>query len=176
MHPKLAASILFLAFVWVASLEAQAAKLPALAEITAANGTTFIFDPAKVSAVYVNHIPLITRRKGRRTHDIRPGPLAPHIWGITTSPLAIKDTPEHFLQTLHIDSKFIPLTSRAGILYLKATTVITIVALPPRYDSDARVKSYIFPGPTTNNPWVVFETPEQVRKLIDEKRQQESLE
>jgi len=166
MHPKLAGSVLFLAFVSFARIDAQGAKLPALAVITSeesVDGITFIFDPGKVSAVYV--MPLATLRRGiRGTLQVHHGSPTTHVWGIAASPVPIKATPEAFLQKNNIDSKFVQLkTLEDRKLYLRATAVTLIVSPTP---------------PPNHNPkWQVFQTPDEVKELVNAKRvQQEASE
>ena len=189
MHPKLAGLVLFLAFVSLAPIDAQGAKLPALAVITSeesVDGITFIFDPGKVSAVYV--MPLATLRRGiRGTLQVHHGSPTTHVWGIAASPVPIKATPEEFLQKNNIDSKFVQLkTLEDRKLYLRATAVTLIVSPTPPPSHDPKVKSFIFPGPgpgpgarasATPNPWQVFQTPDEVKELVNAKRvQQEASE
>jgi hypothetical protein len=187
MHPKLFASVLFLALVSVASHRAHAAKLPPLAHIKSSNGVVYIFDSARVSAIYLTEATSIgtenevvgTENEPRNIRANR-RPEKMQVWGIGPVPILIDDTADHFLKALRMDSQFISLHTITGgehLLYLRATTV-TLIEAPDTRDVDPRVKSFIYPGPPLvvtgqTLPWQVFETPQEVEKLINEKRAQQ---
>jgi hypothetical protein len=184
MHPRLFASVFFLAFVSVALHHAHAAKLPPLAHMKSLDGVVYIFDSARVSAIYLTEATSTGTENEPRSARANRRPQKMQVWGIGPVPILIEDTADHFLKALRIDSKFISLHTITGgehLLYLRATAV-TLIEAPDARDVDPRVKSFIYPGPplvTTGPtlPWQVFETPEEVEKLIDEKRaQQEALE
>jgi hypothetical protein len=179
MHAKLFASVLLLALVPVALHRAHAAKLPPLAHIKSSDGIVYIFDSARVSAVYLTEASIGTENEPRSVHANRHLQKM-QVWGLGPVPILVDDTADHFLKALHMDSKFISLHTITGgehLLYLRATAV-TLIEAPDMRDVDPRVKSFIYPGPplvTTGPtlPWQVFETPEEVEKLIDEKRAQQ---
>jgi hypothetical protein len=180
MHPKLFASVFFLALVSVALHHAHAAKLPPLAHIKSSDGFVYIFDSARVSAIYLTEATSIGTENESRSVRANRRPQKMQVWGIGPVPILIDDTADHFLKALRIDSKFISLHTITGgehLLYLRATAV-TLIEAPDARDVDPRVKSFVYPGPplvTTGPtlPWQIFETPEEVEKLIDEKRAQE---
>jgi hypothetical protein len=180
MHPKLFASILFLALVPAALHRAHAAKLPPLANIKSSDGVVYIFDSARVSAIYLTEVTSIGTENEPRSVRANRRPQKMQVWGIGPLPIVIDDTADHFLKALHIDSKFISLHTITGgehLLYLRATAV-TLIETPDTRNVDPRVKSFIYPGPPLVTPgptlpWQVFETPDEVEKLIDEKRAQQ---
>jgi hypothetical protein len=130
------------------------AKLPPLADVTGVNGIYYVFDPGKVSVVYV--VPLLepdfpkvitTGQPGVLFEEqfsppdmriARVGPPTTHVWGVVTSPLPIPDKPVDFLNKLKIADKFVLLTGLAGEIRIKATAVSWLLSKYPGVD-DPRV-------------------------------------
>jgi hypothetical protein len=173
MTRHLTASTLVFGVLWSVPATAQTAKMPPLAEVTPVNGIKLFIDPAKISAVYIDHITALERgNPGQATVIIHDGDLIPHVAGVSDSPFAVDRDPIAFLKELYIDTKFISVTSISGPLHLKATSVTEISPSQPDLTEDPRVKSVVYPGPPGREkfPWLIFETPDQVKKLVDDIR------
>jgi hypothetical protein len=175
MEPKFAMPILFAALVM--PVVANATKLPPLATMKLGeNQTTYIFDPAKVTAVAFTYSLTVTPKPVRGNSEVNRGPLTPHVWGIAEVPLSINDSPENFLKELQLDTKFIALHSLSGELHIRASSIKYIIEPPLQTDRERGVKAlvYLEPGIVdwsgVQRPWVVTETPSQVKALVDEKR------
>jgi hypothetical protein len=54
------------------------------------NQTTYIFDPAKVTAVAVTYSLSVTLKPVRGDSGVNRGPLTAHVWGIAEIPLSIE--------------------------------------------------------------------------------------
>jgi hypothetical protein len=178
MQSKFAASILFAALI--TPVAAGAAKLPPLATMKLGdNQTTYIFDPDKVTAVAPTYSLTLAPKPVRGISEVNHGPLTPHVWGIAEIPLSINDTPENFLKELQLDTKFITLHSLSGELHIRASRIKYIIEPPLQADRErgARALVYLRPGAVdwsgVPRPWLVTETPGQVKALADEKRVQE---
>jgi hypothetical protein len=142
----------------------NAAKLPPLATMKLGeNQTTYIFDPTKVTAVALTY---------NLTHQ---GPLTPHVWGIADSPLSINESPEKFLKELQLDTKFVTLHSLSGELHVRASSVKYIIEPPLQTDRERGANALVYLGPSSGvqRPWIVTETPSQVKALVDEQRSRE---
>jgi hypothetical protein len=177
MQTKFAAPILLAALV--APVVAHAAKLPPLATMKLGeNQTSYIFDPNKVTAVALTYGLTVSLKPVRGNSEVNQGPLKPHVWGIAEIPLSINDTPEHFLKELQLDSKFITLHSLSGELHIRASSIKYIIEPPLQTDRERGAKALVYLGPGAvdwsgvQRPWMVTETPDQVKALADEKRAQ----
>jgi hypothetical protein len=178
MQSKFATPVLLAALV--IPVGANAAKLPPLAAAKLGeNQTAYIFDPNKVTAVAPTYSLTVAPRPVRGNSEVNRGPLTPHVWGIAEIPLLINDTPENFLKELQLDTKFITLHSLGGELHLRASRIKYIIEPPLQADRErgARALVYLEPGVVdwsgVSRPWLVTETPSQVKALADEKRIQE---
>ena len=178
MPSKFATLILFAALVM--PVVAHAAKLPPLATMKLGeNQITYIFDPNKVTAVAPTYGLSVTLRPVRGNSEVNQGPLKPHVWGVAEIPLAINDTPENFLKELQLDTKFITLHSLGGELHVRASRIKYIIEPPLQTDRERGAKAlvYLQPGVVdwsgVPRPWLVTETPGQVKALADEKRTQD---
>jgi hypothetical protein len=181
MESKFATPILFAALMM--PVVANAAKLPPLATMKLGeNQTIYIFDPNKVTAVAPTYSLNVTLRPVRGNSEVSRGPLTPHVWGIAEIPLAINDTPENFLKELQLDAKFITLHSLGGELHLRASRIKYIIEPPLQADRERGAKALVYLEPVAVDwsavprPWLVTETPSQVKALADEKRIQEDSE
>jgi hypothetical protein len=155
MNSKLAASILFLATVWFAPINAvaadatvaaQAPKLTPLAQINSSKGPRFFFDPGKVSAVYTSEFITPKRKNGSGKYQAHHGPPKTFVLGLMNNPLPIDETPEDFLKRNNIDSKFVSLDSLEGKVYIKVTAITTILEAIGSKRSNRSVQSFIYPG------------------------------
>jgi hypothetical protein len=182
MPSKFATSILFATLVMPVVMPhgASAAKLPPLAAMKLGeNQTTYIFDPSKVTAVAPTYSVTVTLKPVRANSEVTRGQLTPHVWGIAEIPLAINDTPENFLKELQLDSKFITLHSLSGALHLRASSIKYIIEPPLQTDRERGAKALVYLRSAVVDwsgvprPWLVTETPDQVKALADEKRAQE---
>jgi hypothetical protein len=94
------------------------------------------------------------------------------------SPLSINDTPENFLKELQLDTKFISLHLLSGELRIRASSIKYIIEPPLQTDRERGAKALVYLEPRVvdwsgvQRPWVVTETPSQVKALVDEKRTQ----
>jgi hypothetical protein len=158
------------------------AKLPPLADVTGVNGINYVFDPGKVSVVYV--IPLIDPDFPKATPAGRPGvlfeqqyslpdmtiarvgPPTTHVWGIVTSPLAIPDKPVDFLNKFKIADKFVLLTSLAGEIRIKATGISWLLSEYPGV-IDPRVHCVLSLGGASTSLFQIIEDVPTVRARID---------
>ena len=116
---KLAAPICFFVFVSFAS-NATCEKLRRLEELTdirELRQLKYFFAPEKISAVYPGGV----SEKGKT-----------FIQGIGFLPRLVEEDGETFLNKYELYSKFIPLTGKAGPIYLRATYIdsITPVVMP----------------------------------------------
>jgi hypothetical protein len=177
MQSKFAMPILFAALVM--PVMAHAAKLPPLATMKfGENQTTYVFDPNKVTAVALSYGLSVTLKPARGNSEVNQGPLKPHVWGIAEIPLAINDTAENFLKELKLDTKFITLHSLSGELRIRASSIKYIIEPPLQTDRERGAKALVYLGPGVvdwsgvQRPWMVTETPDQVKALADEKRAQ----
>lgn len=150
-----------------------AAGLPPLAEVTPLGGVTIFFDPDKISAVYQS--PLIADTKGtRRTvpKTTKP-PIKTFVLGLRELPSPIEADPKAFLDRFNISGQFVHLHTLNGDLYLKATVVAWITRATGDV-LDKRVGAFVYPGLSAVGgrkvPWQVFETPDEVAKLVDDIR------
>lgn len=134
------------------------AALPPLADLTNVNGTHFVFDRGKISMVYV--MPLVTaawpeiaftaspgiliERQTFEVLDVAPediagapppGPMTTHVFGITAAPQPVGETPVDLLNRLRIGDKFALLTSLAGEIRVKATSVGWMLPKYPGVDN-----------------------------------------
>jgi len=178
MQSKFATCTLLAALV--IPVAASAAKLPPLATMKLGdNQTVYIFDPNKVTAVAPTYSLTVTLKPVRANSEVTRGQLTPHVWGIAEIPLAINDTAEHFLKELQLDGKFIALHSLSGELYLRASSIKYIIEPPLQADRERGAKALVYVGPGVvdwsgvQRPWLVTETPDQVKALADEKRVQD---
>jgi hypothetical protein len=181
METKISAPILFAALVL--PVVASAAKLPPLATMKLGeNQTTYIFDPNKVTVVALSYSVTVTAKPVRGSSEVDRGQLKPHVLGIAEIPLPINDTPENFLKQLQLDSKFIALHSLSGELRIRARSIKYIIEPPLQADRDrgARALIYLQPGAIgwsgMQRPWLVTESPAEIKALADEKRSQEDSE
>jgi hypothetical protein len=177
METKFARSILFAALVM--PVAANAANLPPLATMKLGeNQTTYIFDPNKVTAVALTYGLTMPLKPVRGNSEVNQGPLRPHVWGIAEIPLSINDTPENFLKELQLDTKFITLHSLSGELRVRASSIKYIIEPPLQTDRERGARALVYLGPGVvdwsgmQRPWMVTETPGQVKALADEKRAQ----
>lgn len=177
MQSKFATRILFAALI--APAVASAAKLPPLATMKLGdNQTIYIFDPNKVTAVAFTYSSTVAPKPARGNSEANRGQLTPHVWGIAEIPLSINDTPENFLKELQLDTRFVTLHSLSGELHLRASSIKYIIEPPLQADRDRGAKAlvYVEPGAVdwsgAQRPWLVTETPGQVKALADEKRVQ----
>jgi hypothetical protein len=143
------------------------------------NQITYIFDPNKVTAVALTYSLTVTLKPVRGNSEVNRGALTPHVWGIAEIPLSINDSPENFLKALQLDTKFITLHSLSGELRIRASSIKYIIEPPLQTDRERGAKAlvYLEPGVVdwsgVPRPWLVTETPGQVKALADEKRAQE---
>ena len=177
MQWKSATPVLLAALVM--PVVAHAAKLPPLATMKfGENQTTYIFDPNKVTAVALSYGLSVTLKPVRGNSEVNQGSLKPHVWGIAEIPLSINDTAENFLKELQIDTKFITLHSLSGELRIRASSIKYIIEPPLQTDRERGAKALVYLGPGVvdwsgvQRPWMVTETPDQVKALADEKRAQ----
>ena len=177
MQWKSATPVLLAALVM--PVVAHAAKLPPLATMKLGeNQTTYIFDPNKVTAVALSYGLSVTLKSVRGNSEVNQGPLKPHVWGIAEIPLSINDTTENFLKELQIDTKFITLHSLSGEVRIRASSIKYIIEPPLQTDRERGAKALVYLGPGVvdwsgvQRPWMVTETPDQVKALADEKRAQ----
>jgi hypothetical protein len=177
METKFATPILFAALI--IPVVANAAKLPPLATMKLGeNQTTYIFDPAKVTAVAFTYSLTVTPKPVRGNSEVNRGSLTPHVWGIAEIPLSINDTPENFLKELQLETKFITLHLLSGELRIRASSIKYIIDPLLQTDRERGAKALVYLEPRVvdwsgvQRPWVVTETPSQVKALVDEKRTQ----
>jgi hypothetical protein len=175
MHWKSVTPVLLAALV--IPVVAHAAKLPPLATMKfGENQTTYIFDPNKVTAVAFSYGLSVTLKPVRGNSEVNQGPLKPHVWGIAEIPLSINETAENFLKELQIDTKFITLHSLSGEVRIRASSII--IEPPLQTDRERGAKALVYLGggvvdwSGVQRPWMVTETPDQVKALADEKRAQ----
>jgi hypothetical protein len=182
MQSKFATSVLFAAFILPLAIPvvANAAKLPPLATMKLGdNQTTYVFDPDKVTAIALTYGLTVALKPVRGNSEVNQGPLKPHVWGIAEIPLSINDTPENFLKALQLETRFITLHSLSGELHLRASSIKYIIEPPLQSDRERGAKALVYLGPGVVDwsgvprPWLVTETPGQVKALADEKRAQE---
>jgi hypothetical protein len=178
MESKFATPILFAALIM--PVAAHAAKLPPLAVMKLGeNQTTYIFDPNKVTVIAPTYSLTLALKPVRGNSEVNRGQLTPHVWGIAEIPLSINDTPENFLREIQLDTKFITLHSLSGELHIRASRIKYIIEPPLQADRERGAKAlvYLQPGVVdwsgVPRPWLVMETPDQVKALADEKRIQE---
>ena len=181
MEWKFATPILFAALFM--PVVAYAAKLPPLAAMKLGeNQTTYIFDPNKVIAVAPTYSLAVTLKPVRGNSEVNRGALTPHVWGIAEIPLSINDSPENFLKELQLDTKFITLHSLSGELHIRASSIKYVIEPPLQADRERGAKALVSLEPRVvdwsgvQRPWLVTETPGQVKALADEKRIQEDSE
>jgi hypothetical protein len=181
METKISATILFAALVL--PVMASAAKLPPLATMKLGeNQTTYVFDPNKVTAVALTYSLTVTPKPVRGSSEVGRGQLKPHVWGIAEIPLPLNDTPENFLKQLQLDSKFIALHSLSGELRVRARSIKYIIEPPLQADRERGAKALVYLRPGTidwsgvQRPWLVTESPAEIKALADEKRIQEDAE
>jgi hypothetical protein len=168
MESKFAAPILFAALV--IPVVANAAKLPPLAtRKVGENQTTYIFDPAKVTAVALTYSLTVTPKPVRGNFEVNRGSLTPHVWGIAEIPFSINDT---FLKELQLDTKFITLHLLSGELRIRASSIKYIIEPPLQTDRERGAKALVYLEPRVvdwsgvQRPWVATETPSQVKALV----------
>ena len=163
------------------SAPTRAEKIPPLVSMQfGSEKKTFIFDPAKITAVAMAPTFSVEKLPGRGNFRQTRGPNAPHVWGVMSGPIAINDSPEHFLEALKLTNKFITLHNVAGEVRLRATSISLIHAPVLKSDVDLGIKASVYNGALgvsstsgTPTPWSATETPDEVRKLVDEKRAQQ---
>jgi hypothetical protein len=164
---KLAVNILVIWSTVVIPSIARAAPLPPRAEVTPIGQPKLYFDPGKVVAVYPNYLYTATGPKPLTIHQ---GPLKTHVSGVNVSDFPVDTDAPTFLTNLHLLDKFVALHGIGGDIYLKATSVTSVSAAPAKV-IDARIKTFIYPGPAglggSKEFWQVFETPDQVKQLVD---------
>jgi hypothetical protein len=120
----------------------NAAKLPPLATANLGeNQTTYIFDPAKVTAVALTYSLTVTPKPVRGNSEVNRGPLTPHVWGIAEIPLSINDTPENFLKELQLDTKFTTLHLLSGEPRIRASSIKYIIEPPLQTDRERGAKA-----------------------------------
>jgi hypothetical protein len=206
MIPKMRASIALLALVTLTGYDAQAAKLPPFIKIVSALGVTYFIDPGKISGIVNSHVLVREKTTDPGEIGLRSGPIKPHLLGIPGFPggISIEGDAKDFIKSNHLESKFVTL-HQASLgpgqamdsiepVYVKASSVSAIEIpdqnkpacpkgskKPLDYSCrDQRVKAIIYPGPPANigaSEFQVSETPEEVKKLIDNIRvTQESAE
>lgn len=175
MQPKFALSILFAALFMPGV--ASATKLPPLATMKLGeNQTTYIFDPNKVTVVAPAYSVTVALKPVRGNSEVNQGQLTPHVWGIAEIPLSINDTPENFLKELQLEGKFITLHSLSGELHLRASSIKYIIEPPLQADRERGAKALVYldrggvDWSGVHRPWLVTETPGEVKALADEKR------
>ena len=171
METKFATPILFAALI--IPVVANAAKLPPLATMKLGeNQTTYIFDPAKVTAVAFTYSLTVAPKPVRGNSEVNRGSLTPHVWGIAEIPLAINDTPENFLKELQLETKFITLHLLSGELRIRASSIKYIIEPPLQTDRERGAKALVYLEPRVvdwsgvQRPWVATETPSQVKALV----------
>jgi hypothetical protein len=150
--------------------EARAAPLPPLSEITPIGQAKIYFDPTKVTAVFPDYLITVTPGHNHGLPDIHKGPLKPHVSGVGPSDFPIETDGPTFLTNLHLLDKFVELHGIGGSIYLKAASVAS-VSSPGTKVIDPRIKTFVYPGLAgpggSKEFWQVFETPEQVKQLVD---------
>jgi hypothetical protein len=166
MHKLMAITLINLSIVNISSLT-WAAPLAPLAEVTPIGQPKLYFDPSKIVAVYPNYL---YTAAGPKPITIHQGPLKTHVSGVNGSDFPIDTDAPTFLTNLHLLDKFVMLHGIAGDIYLKSTSVASVSAAPAKV-IDARIKTWIYPGPAgpggSKEFWQVFETPDKVKQLID---------
>jgi hypothetical protein len=175
MQSKFAMPILFAALIM--PVVAHAAKLSPLTTMKLGeNQITYIFDPNKVTAIAPTYSLTLAPRPVRGNSEVNRGQLTPHVWGIAEIPLLINDTPENFLRELQLDTKFITLHSLSGELHIRASRIKYIIEPPLQADRERGAKALVSLQPGVVDwsgmprPWLVTETPSEVKALADEKR------
>jgi hypothetical protein len=80
---------------------ALAEKMPPLVSMQlGGEKATVIFDSAKVSSIYTAATFSVEATPAGSSVKQKRGPNLPHAWGIVGGPIAINDTPEHFLEAI----------------------------------------------------------------------------
>jgi hypothetical protein len=138
------------------------AKLAPLAELNSLDGINYVYDPGKITALYALN---------RIVPGPGPGPLAQHVYGITTNPIPIGGTAAAFLASLKIQDKFATFTGSNGSMYVLATAITMLLAHHAGV-TDANVKCVVFLG---SQIFQVREDVPTVRGLINAIRAKPSL-
>jgi hypothetical protein len=199
MIPKMLASIVLSTLVTLAAYDAQAAKLLPLIKIVSAAGVTYFIDAGKISGIVNSYALVREKTTDAGEIGLRSGPIKPHLLGIPGFPggISIDDDAKDFIKSNHLETNFVTLhqaslgpgQSMNSIepVYIRALFVSAIEIPDQRKPAcpkgskepldnscrDERVKAIIYPGPPANvgsSGFQVTETPEEVKKLIDDIR------
>jgi len=113
-------------------------KLPKLAEVTSLRGSTYVYDPTKVVALFQ-----MARIDGGGEE------VALHVVGIGAMPIPIGGTADAFVANLDrtIAVQFVPFTGGNGPMKIKATAVSLLMPSDERVH-DPNVKCVIYFGAT----------------------------
>ena len=99
------------------------------------------------------------------------------VLGLRELPSPIEADPKAFLDRFDISGQFVHLHTLNGDLYMKATVVAWITRATGDV-LDQRVRAFVYPGLSSVGgrkvPWQVFETPDEVAKLVDDIRAAQS--
>lgn len=126
-----------------------------LAEMTTATGITLIFDPVKISMVFV--LP--------RTSGSGRSPTVTNVVGLAGGPQEVDESADHLLDRLNLKPYFVALTLPDGApLWLKISSISFFRAVEPWDHTRSDAKSAISAG---SRPIFVKESPATIRDAIN---------
>ncbi len=126
-----------------------------LAEMTTSSGVTLIFDPVKISMVFV--LP--------RASGLARGPTVTNVVGLAGGPQEVDESADHLLDRLNLKPYFVALTLPDGApLWIKASAISFFRAVEPWDHIRADAQSAISVG---SRPIFVKENPATIRDAVN---------
>lgn len=126
-----------------------------LAEMTTSSGVTLIFDPVKISMVFV--LP--------RASGLARGTTVTNVVGLAGGPQEVDEPADHLLDRLNLKPYFIALTLSDGApLWLKISSISFLRAVEPWDHIRSDAKSAVVAG---SRPIFVKESPATIRDAVN---------